>query len=161
MSNNPVQVIQAPNTLKLRMGSKFGGIDAAAIAKAEAALKSLSGNFSEWLQEEVTKLESARQTIRTDGLNVQTAETLYFRAHDLKGLGTTYEFPLVTRIAASLCKLIDDPDTRVDAPMFLVDAHIDAIRAAVRDDIKTDTHPVGKVLITELERRVAEIAPAE
>lgn len=161
MSNNPVQVIQAPNTLKLRMGSKFGGIDAAAIAKAEAALKSLSGNFSEWLQEEVTKLETARQTIRTEGLNVQTAETLYFRAHDLKGLGTTYEFPLVTRIAASLCKLIDDPDTRLDAPMFLVDAHIDAIRAAVRDDIRTDTHPVGKVLIAELESRVAALAPSE
>ncbi|MFN3858000.1 MAG: Hpt domain-containing protein [Caulobacter sp.] len=143
------------------MGSKFGGIDAAAIAKAEAALKSLSGNFSEWLQEEVTKLETARQTIRTEGLNVQTAETLYFRAHDLKGLGTTYEFPLVTRIAASLCKLIDDPDTRLDAPMFLVDAHIDAIRAAVRDDIRTDTHPVGKVLIAELEGRVAALTPSE
>lgn len=161
MSNNPVQVIQAPNTLKLRMGSKFGGIDAAAIAKAEAALKSLSGNFNEWLQEEVVKLEAARQAIRTDGLTTQTAETLYFRAHDLKGLGTTYEFPLVTRIAASLCKLIDEPETRLEAPMFLVDAHIDAIKAAVRDDIKTDTHPVGKVLISELERRVAEITPAD
>lgn len=161
-SNTPVQVINAPNTLKLRLGGgKFGGIDAAAIAKAEAALKSLSGNFSEWLQDELNKLEAARQAIRVEGLNSQTAETLYFRAHDLKGLGATYEFPLVTRIAASLCKLIDDPDTRIDAPMFLVDAHIDAIRAAVRDDIKTDTHPVGKVLIAELERRVAEITPAE
>ncbi|MDO9337497.1 MAG: Hpt domain-containing protein [Caulobacteraceae bacterium] len=161
-SNTPVQVINAPNTLKLRLGGgKFGGIDAAAIAKAEAALKSLSGNFSEWMQDELTKLEAARQAIRVSGLNAETAEGLYFRAHDLKGLGATYEFPLVTRIAASLCKLIDDPDTRVGAPMFLVDAHIDAIRAAVRDDIKTDTHPVGKVLITELERRVAEIAPPE
>ncbi|MBI1407083.1 MAG: Hpt domain-containing protein [Caulobacter sp.] len=161
-SNTPVQVINAPNTLKLRLGGgKFGGIDAAAIAKAEAALKSLSGNFSEWLQDELTKLEAARQAIRVDGLTADSAEALYFRAHDLKGLGATYEFPLVTRIAASLCKLIDDPDTRLAAPMFLVDAHIDAIRAAVRDDIKTDTHPVGKVLITELERRVAEIAPED
>ena len=161
-SNTPVQVINAPNTLKLRLGGgKFGGIDAAAIAKAEAALKSLSGNFTEWMQDELNKLEAARQAIRVTGLNAETAETLYFRAHDLKGLGATYEFPLVTRIAASLCKLIDDPDTRQSAPMFLVDAHIDAIRAAVRDDIKTDTHPVGKILITELERRVAEIAPPE
>ena len=161
-SNTPVQVINAPNTLKLRLGGgKFGGIDAAAIAKAEAALKSLSGNFTEWMQDELNKLEAARQAIRVTGLNAETAETLYFRAHDLKGLGATYEFPLVTRIAASLCKLIDDPDTRQSAPMFLVDAHIDAIRAAVRDDIKTDTHPVGKILITELERRVAEVAPPE
>jgi hypothetical protein len=161
-SNTPVQVINAPNALKLRLGGgKFGGIDAAAIAKAEAALASLSGNFSEWMQDELTKLDAARQTIRVSGLNADTAEGLYFRAHDLKGLGATYEFPLVTRIAASLCKLIDDPGTRQSAPMFLVDAHIDAIRAAVRDNIKTDTHPVGKILITELERRVAEIAPPE
>ncbi len=161
-SNNPVQVINAPNTLKLRLGGgRFGGIDAAAIAKAEAALKSLSGNFSEWMQDELTKLEASRQAIRVSGMNAETAESLYFRAHDLKGLGATYEFPLVTRIAASLCKLIDEPDSRQSAPIFLIDAHIDAIRAAVRDDIKTDTHPVGKILITELERRVAEIAPAE
>jgi hypothetical protein len=83
-------------------------------------------------------------------------EFLYLRAHDLKGLGTTYEFPLITRIGASLCKLIDDKDKRLTASMPLIDAHIDAIKAAVRDDIKTDDHPVGRVLIQELERQVAE-----
>jgi hypothetical protein len=40
--------------------------------------------------------------------------------------------------------------------MFLVDAHIDAIKAAVRDEIRTETHPVGKVLIAELESRVEQ-----
>jgi hypothetical protein len=151
-----MQVINQPNSLKLKLGGRFGGIDMAAIAKAEAALASLSGNFAQWMQEELQKLEAARQTIRVDGMTAQSAEGLYFRAHDLKGLGATYDFPLITRIAASLCRLIDDPETREAAPMFLVDGHIDAIRAAVRDEIRTDTHPVGKVLIAELERRVDE-----
>ena len=157
MSNDSqMQVINQPNSLKLKLGGRFGGIDLAAIAKAEAALASLSGNFAQWMQEELQKLEAARQAIRVDGLTSHTAEGLYFRAHDLKGLGATYEFPLITRIAASLCRLIDDPATRQEAPIFLVDGHIDAIRAAVRDEIRTDTHPVGKVLIAELERRVDE-----
>jgi hypothetical protein len=154
-NKSSAEVIQVPNMLKLKVGGA-GGIDMAAIAKAEAALKSLSSNFAQWLQDEITKLEEARQQVKILGLNAETVETLYLRAHDLKGLGSTYEFPLITRLAASLCKLIDDPDTRLQAPMFLVDAHIDAIKAAVRDDIKTDTHPVGKVLVTELEGRVAE-----
>jgi hypothetical protein len=148
------EVIQVPNTLKLKVGGR-GGIDMAAIAKAEAALKSLSGNFAQWLQDEITKLDEARQRIRVEGLTAASGENLYLRAHDLKGLGATYEFPLVTRLAGSLCRLIDDPDTRLQAPMFLVDAHIDAIKAAVRDDIRTDTHPVGAVLSVELEGRVA------
>jgi hypothetical protein len=152
---NTGQVIQVPNTLRLKVGGRFGAVDASAIAKAEAALKSLSGNFAAWLQDEVTKLEAARQLVKTEGATADTMETLYLRAHDLKGLGATYEFPLITRMAGSLCKLIDDKDKRMEAPMVLIDAHIDGIKAAVRDSIKTDDHPVGKILVEELERRVA------
>lgn len=155
VSDNPtVQVIQTPNLLRLKVGGRFGGIDAAAIAKAEAALKSLSGNFTQWLNDELAKLEDARAQVHTDGLTTATAELLYLRAHDLKGLGATYEFPIVTRIAGSLCKLIDDDNKRHSAPMLLIDAHIDAIKAAVR----ADSHPVGRKLAEELEERVRAFA---
>ncbi len=155
---NSGQMIQVPNTLRLKVagGGRLGALDPAAIAKAEAALKSLSGNFDQWLQDEIVKLEAARQAIRTDGMTTETMESLYLRAHDLKGLGTTYGYPLITRIAASLCVLTDDVEKRTRAPMPLIDAHIDAIRAAVRDEIKTDEHPVGRALADELEARVAE-----
>jgi hypothetical protein len=153
--SNQAQIIPAPNALKLKIGGKLS-LDIDAIARAEAALKSLSGQFAEWLQDEITKLEAARADVRAQGLTVQTAEVLYMRAHDLKGLGTTYEFPLISRIAASLCKLIDEPSTRDKAPLYLVDAHIDAIKACVRDNIKDADHPVGNILITELERGVRE-----
>lgn len=136
-----------------RLG-RLGNIDPAAIAKAEAALQSLSGNFANWLNDEITKLEGARQTVKTDGATVDNMESLYLRAHDLKGLGATYGFPLITRIAGLLCRLIDDKTKRLDAPMALIDAHIDTIRAAARDNIKTEEHPVGKILVQELEGRV-------
>ena len=150
------ELIQVPNTLKLKVGGRFGGIDPAAIAKAEAALKGLSSNFAEWLQDEITKLDAARARIKVEGWTTDTAESLYLRAHDLKGLGSTYEFPLITRIAGSLCKMIDDPATRLTAPMHILDGHIDAIRACVRDGIKDDKNPIGKMLAEELEGRVKQ-----
>jgi hypothetical protein len=152
---NEAQIIPAPNALKLKIGGKLP-LDMDAIARAEAALKSLSGQFSEWLQDEINKLDAARAEVRAQGLTTQTSEVLYMRAHDLKGLGTTYEFPLVSRIAASLCRLIDEPGARDKAPLYLIDAHIDAIKAAVRDNIKDAEHPVGHALVTELERSVRE-----
>jgi len=155
------EMIQVPNMLRMKVGSRFGGIDLDAVAKAEAALKSLSGQFGQWLQDEIDKLETARANIRTDGMSQPAADKLYVHAHDLKGLGGTYEFPLITRLAGSLCKLIDNRETRTAAPMFLVDAHIDAIRAAVRDDIRDVSHPVGKVLAEELERRVKDYVPED
>ena len=40
------------------------------------------------------------------------------------------------------------------APPILLDAHIDAIRAVVRDQIQTDEHPTGRILAETLEARV-------
>jgi hypothetical protein len=146
------------NALKLKLGGgRLGAIDPAAIARAEAALKSLSSNFTQWLADEITKLEGARQLVRQQGVTSESMENLYLRAHDLKGLGTTYGYQLITRIAGSLCRMIDDKEKRASTPLELVDAHIDAIKAAVRDDIKSDEHPVGRVLVVELERRVQEM----
>ena len=155
--SNPPQVIRPPNPLRAKVGG-FGGIDADAIAKAEAALKAMSAQFGQWLNDEIAKLEQAQADIRAKGYTPETAEALYFRAHDLKGLGATYQYPLVTRMAGSLCKMLDDPAKRMGAPMMILDAHIDAIRAVVRDGIQTDEHPVGRALANELEAKVAEHA---
>ena len=153
--SNSAQVIRPPNTLRLKVGGGFGGIDANAIAKAEEALKAMSAQFGQWLQDEIVKLDAAQVAIREKGFTPETAEGLYFRAHDLKGLGSTYQYPLVTRLAGSLCKLLDNPGKRMEAPVVLLDAHIDAIKAVVRDQIQTDDHPVGRALAETLEAEVA------
>jgi len=139
----------------MKVGGGFGGIDANAIAKAEEALKAMSSQFGQWLQDEIVKLEQAQTAIREAGYTPETAEALYYRAHDLKGLGSTYQYPLVTRLAGSLCKLLDDQQKRMAAPLVLLDAHIDAIRAVVRDQIQTDEHPTGRILAETLEARVS------
>jgi hypothetical protein len=162
--SNPVQadveIIPVPNILKLKVGSSGGGgIDLVALAKAEAALKALSSNFGDWLQEEIAKMEAARAVIQEQGATAENAKALYLRAHDLKGLGSTYEFPLVSRISGSLCKLLEEGASFSPSAIKLADAHIGAIKAMVRDGVKTDNHPVGAVLAAELETRVAQFRP--
>ncbi len=151
------QVFAPPTQLRDRLGPRFGRIDPDAIAKAEAALKGLSTQFGQWLQDEIGKLEAAREAIRTQGASKATLDKLYTHAHDLKGLGATYEFPIVTRIAASLCKLLGEGDQRLRAPLPMVDAHVNAIKAAVRDNIRDSDTPVGAALAGELEKHTAEI----
>ena len=156
---NSGQMIQVPNKLgaKVGGGGRLGAIDPAAIAKAEAALKSLSGNFAQWLNDELAKLEAARQTVRSDGVTAETMESLYLRAHDLKGLGTTYGYPLVTRIGSSLCWLLHEAESRLSAPVALVEAHVDAISASVRRNIRSDADTTGRALAEELEAQTARI----
>ena len=155
-----VEIIQVPNTLRMKVGPRFGAMDAAAVAKAEEALKSLASEFAQWLQDEIDKLEAARLAVKTNGPEPALMEQLYLPAHDLKGLGATYDYPLISRVAGSLCKLMDSPNGRTGAPLFLVDAHIDAIRAIVRDEIRDPEHPVGRALSQALDQRVNDYIEA-
>jgi hypothetical protein len=136
---------------------KLGGLDAAAVARAEAALKSLSVNFDQWMVDELAKLEAARDAVRARGWTATTAEALYRRVHDIKGLGTTYGYPLVTRIGASLCGLLHDPDTRMSAPLALVDAHVDGISASIRQNIRSDAEGTGRELAETLEAQADRV----
>lgn len=143
------------NTLRdrVRLGRK-GGIDPDAIARAEPAMQKLSIKFSAWLHEEITKLEGARATILAEGPSEENMEVLYLRSHDLKGLGTTYGFPLISRIAGLLCRLIEEKALRLKAPFVLIHALIQGIKASVRENITTEDHPVEQILVQELEVQI-------
>ncbi|PHR62514.1 MAG: Hpt domain-containing protein [Robiginitomaculum sp.] len=150
------ELIKVPNTLKNKIGGRIGKVNHAAIAKAEAALASLSSNFEEWVADEVTKLEEARRKVSEGGLSGESGKELFGVSHDLKGLGTTYGYPLITQIADSLCSIIHTPELREQAPLRLIDAHVDAVRAAIRGKIKDVNHPVGSMLSSELRKKTQE-----
>lgn len=124
------------------------------VARAEAALQALAGQFSRWLEDEIEKLDAVRERIGAEGLAGEAGEDLYTHAHDLKGLGGTYGFPIVTRIAGSLCMLVEDPDRRTLAPLALIESHIEAIKIMVRENIREDIHPMGGAMAASLENQV-------
>ncbi len=149
-------LITPPDTLRKKIGGKLGPVDMDAIAKAEAAIVSLSGNFDEWINDEVTKLENARKGVLSEGIDGDSGQSLFNAAHDLKGLGLTYGYPFVSSMADSLCSITLEKEIRAKAPLSLVNAHVDGIRAVVRGHIKTTNHPVGKALLKELSDRARE-----
>ncbi len=159
--NSPVQVIRAPNNLRMKLGNRLKSFDAKAIERAEAALAGMSDQFDEWLNDEIIKLEAAHKDILTPNSGEKELENFYRRAHDLKGLGTTYGFPIVSQFGASLCRLIDSPDGREKAPKELLTAHVMSIIAAVRQKVKDENHPVGSALLSELRQRVAQYGEPE
>ncbi|MCC5996964.1 MAG: Hpt domain-containing protein [Oceanicaulis sp.] len=153
----PIEIINPPNMLKAKIGGALPSADEDLMARAEAALDGLRKNFNDWLGEEVAKLEALMRTAKEQGLEGETGEALFTCAHDLRGLGSTYEFPIITRLAASLSKLIETGEQRAAAPVSLVEAHVGAIRAAILQNVRDDRDPVGKALAEELETRVTAL----
>jgi chemotaxis protein histidine kinase CheA len=153
--DHPIELFMPPNMLKAKVGSSIGGIDMAAVKRAEAAVDVLKVDFQEWIGDDVDHLMKARERFAHD--KDQGARDALFRAgHDIKGQAATFEFPLIARVASSLCRLIDALKSPGDVPLGLVDAHVAAIRIIFRDKIKDTSSRMATELCEELEARVIE-----
>ena len=151
----PIEIFMPPNILKAKVGSVAGGIDMAAIKRAEAAMEILKTEFNDWLADDISRLVMVRNGFANTPTEQMRAD-LFRGAHDLRGQADTYGFPLVARMASSLAKLLDDANTRNIVPLNLVDAHVAAIQIAFRDKITVAKDAVAIALATELEARVDE-----
>ncbi|HTT97366.1 MAG TPA: hypothetical protein VMF58_04915 [Rhizomicrobium sp.] len=156
----PIELFMPPNMLKAKVGSSHGAIDMAAVMRAEAAMETLKTEFTEWFASDVARLIQCRDAFAA-GKDDATLAALGRASVDIKGQATTYEFPMVSRVAASLCRLINAMPSPDALPLNLVDAHVAAIRIIVRDKIMDTTNPMALELIKELTARVTEkIEPA-
>ena len=128
------EVFMPPNTLRAKVGGS-GYIDSNIVSRAEMAMEELQSEFPDWLIEDIKTLAEAR-TAFTTARNAETAGVLFRAAHDLRGQATTFGFPLIARIAASLAKLMEGlAKAKValnDVPIALVSAHIDTINVIHR-----------------------------
>ena len=73
-----------PNMLKAKMGSSPGGIDLAALKRAEQALDGLKANFADWLAEDLAVLAAARAAYAQQP-GAKARDALLRAAHDIKG----------------------------------------------------------------------------
>jgi hypothetical protein len=158
---NPIEIITPPNTLKAKLGGLLNINSAEAIARAERALENLSHEFNDWLDEEIGRVEAAWDSAKDLSDRENQLTGVYGASHDLKGLATTYGYPLITRYANSLCKLLGTAEARSKAPAQLIDAHVKACRTAMRQNIKAPDHPVGLALAQELEAQIDAYVEAE
>jgi len=150
-------IIERPNVLKAKVG---GSLDASLATKAEQSVQLLAKDFKVWLEEVIATMQAQRQQIGQNALTKHATEELYTQVLEVKSLGETYGYALITRFAHSLCRLLIKLKDHQAAPTALVDAHIDAIKAALRGDMKAADHPVGSVLAKELELQVEKFIQA-
>lgn len=164
-------VIVPPHRLRsaVRHTSEPGEIAMDVIEKAEVALAALKDEFNGWMDAECEKLEAARQAVHHTGPSAPNLKVLFLAGHDIKGDAATLGYPLAGRLAGSLCRLLDHLPEPARCPLMLVDRHVEAIRAAVRESARIEASMgaevaeqlailVEKFLAAELKDGYAEIA---
>jgi chemotaxis protein histidine kinase CheA len=125
------------------------------VARAEQALAQLAGEFAGWMDAECERLDQARLAVKTQGFTKATCEALFLAAHDIKGEAVTFGFPWVSGTADSLCRLIEHTPDMTRIPVALVDQHVNAVRAIMRESAHGDITQKAHML-TEKLRQVTD-----
>jgi hypothetical protein len=148
------EVISPPHKLRRTLSNVTGSqADDDPVERAEQALALLSDEFASWMEEEGERLDLARNTVKTTGFTLETREALFFAAHDIRGDAETLGYPGLTMPAESLCRLIEHTRDMKRIPIELVDQHVDAVRAIIREG----SRPEAVQTVADLTRRLRDV----
>ena len=145
-------VIVPPHRLKsvITHTSEQGDFAMDVVARAEAALSEIKHEFRSWMSSECDALEAARNEIRNHGSSVEALQKVSHAAHEIKGHAAVLGFPLAGRIASILCRLLAYAPNPQLVPLAVIESHVDAIRAVVREQIHTMNDKTGKEIFERL-----------
>ena len=157
----PIEMFMPPNMLKAKMGGGHNaGLDMAALKRAEQAMEELKGKFGDWLIEDLRVLATARSAY-AENQKPEARAALLRAAHDIKGQATTFSFPLISRVAGSLSKLIGEVPETAALPLPLIDAHVNAMLVIQKQAMQETANEIALALCKELEARVEELLPSK
>ncbi len=136
-----------------------GGVDDLSVAAADAAMKDLSGDFQNWMGDEVNRLIAAFEVFSDSPPNKRDIGPLFRAAHDIRGQAAVFGYPIASEIAGSLSKLLDkiEPDY---LPLQLIAHHVDSVKAIYRNNIRDYANPVATQIIHNLRRAIDRVVEA-
>ena len=92
----------------------------------------------------------------TPNAQAQALHDVHRAAHDMKGQGSTFNYPLVTAIGASLCRLVKERSAAFLGLDRLVGAHVDALQRVIEQEISGDGPESIQAAVASLDHAVTE-----
>lgn len=126
------------------------GIEPEALARAEAALAALEGDYLTWAANDIDRLRAAVAALRRSGdrTRAEAARLVFAIAHDIKGQAATFGYPLLSRLGAAMCRLTANG---ADCCATRAEALVAAMGLVLGGRLGDDGGEGGRVLVARLE----------
>ena len=156
-----------PNRLKEMAAGGMGGgepgeMPANLLEDAEANLERTALDFTDWASNYLSQLaQLCAEALTKEGSRNTYFEQINLLAHELRGQGGTFGYPLITIFGKMLYECTGKGCREDDNAVDIVKAHIDAMRAVLREKIGDDGGEVGRALMGMLKEAVEKNAAAD
>ncbi|HUN52961.1 MAG TPA: hypothetical protein VMU42_17680 [Candidatus Sulfotelmatobacter sp.] len=146
----------------LGKGGETGSLAAEALAAAEAEFQKMAEDYPDWVGGYITSLYTEYETAkpRAPDMRLPNFHRANQLAHELKGQGGTFGYPLITTFGKSLYDLTVGACGTSDNHLEILKAHIDAMQAVVKGRVKGEGGALGAELAKSLEAAIAKYSAA-
>lgn len=116
-----------------KMARRPGGVAReAAIAKAQDTIDRAKPDFIAWVSTELQALSAAVKQAEARAADSTSIDQVAFHSRQLRDVGSTMGFELVTFVAGNLCNVLAAIHAGVRYDKDAVDCHVDALSLAVQ-----------------------------
>lgn len=141
-----------------RLARRPGGVAREqALASAQAHVDDLKLEFATWLDRELHELSAALSPIEGNVSNTSSLERAYLSCAQLRDVGATMGYELITFVANNLCEILDAFKAGAAHDKDMIDCHIDAFWLARMDQYR-NLRPEEVPEMASGLRRVVELA---
>ncbi|KZD11369.1 hypothetical protein [Oceanibaculum pacificum] len=156
-----IEIIHPPNRLKARVSvaGGGGGIDNELLRRAESAVARYTSetDFAEDIHGDIIRLQEALTSLeRLQDNQAEFLMAMYEIAHDIRGVGETFGYPIASRLANSLCRFLEGRMHVSPAEKEILGAHIDALSMVIERKLQGDGGDDGRDLVEAIESLVEE-----
>ena len=146
-----------------RGGSGGGGgkVSEELLELAAAEFTKMSEDYPDWVAGYIDSLQEAHRRAAevTPDLRAEPFREINLVAHEMKGQGGTFGYPLISTFGKSLYDFTEGSANRDDNHLEIVKAHIDAMRAVIGGRIEGDGGAIGAELQEALRTAIDQHLP--
>ena len=125
-ADNPKEPVMINPTDPLRSKvTGSGGPSMEMLANADAEIKEVGAGYTEWTVKDIEQLSALlAQASENPADRRKRISHIFDVSHDMWGQGTSFDYPLMTRICESLCRFTDELGPVEIHREFMIAEHI-------------------------------------
>src|SRR5260221_2867567 len=132
-----------------------------ALARAEAAVAALARDYLVWARADLALCQQYLAAAESDPTQRQQhIAALFGIAHNIKGQGSSFGYPLMTRLGQSLCRLTKLPRSFSQSDLRLMDIHLQVMSEIIQQEAIGEGTPDLRANVLQIETLVEALSAA-
>jgi len=126
------------------------------IIEATDVIEAMTDDYIEWAKGDINRLKEAVSKLKADSGSKMAIDGVYAIAHDMKGQGSSFGYPLITYVLDNLCKFLGNFDKLEKEDVDIVLLHVEFVDVIIANNLTGKGGEMGAAVLKGMQEILAK-----